>query len=197
MRLLHVITDLGDAALLLPASAAVLAYLLYIRSTRTASIWATTLALCVTLTVLGKLALYTCASDLYWTDLRSPSGHTSISVTFYGCCALMMGVDKERWTRLLLAGAGAATAMAIAASRVLLGAHTITDVIVGSAIGVFCVAWFASRYVTAPRSPLPWASAVVALALAAVLMHGRHWTIEATIAHVVQILHAHVASFCA
>jgi membrane-associated phospholipid phosphatase len=195
-HLMHLITDFGDAALLVPASAMLLAYLLYVRSPRTAGLWAATLVLCACLTIFAKLALYTCASELSLADLRSPSGHTSISVTFYGCCALMMSVDKERWQRLLLLVGGGVVAVAIAVSRVLLEAHTITDVVAGFAIGAFCVAWFASRYFARPVSPLPWELAVMTLGVVALVVHGSHWPVEAAIAHVARLLHANM-SFCA
>ena len=195
-HLVHLITDFGDAALLVPASGMVLAYLLYVRSARTAGIWAVTLVLCACLTIFAKLALYTCGAELALTDLRSPSGHTSISVTFYGCCALMMSVDKERQARLLLLAGGAVIAVAIAVSRVLLEAHTVADVVAGFAIGAFCVAWFASRYFARPASPLPWELALAALGILIVLAHGSHWTVEAAIAHVARLLHANML-FCA
>lgn len=195
-HLVHLITDFGDAALLVPASAMLLAYLLYVRSARTAGIWAVTLALCACLTVFAKLALYTCGSEFSFADLRSPSGHTSVSVTFYGCCALMMSADKERSTRLLLIAGSAIIAVAIAMSRVVLEAHTVADVVAGFSIGAFCVAWFASRYFTEPSSPLPWELAAAALAVVALAAHGSHWTVEATLAHVARLLHANMR-FCA
>jgi membrane-associated phospholipid phosphatase len=190
--LVHLVTDLGDAALIIPASAMLLAYLLYIRSTRTAAVWAATLALCAGLTFLAKLLLYTCGSDMPLADLHSPSGHTSVSVTFYGCCALMMSTDKERWTRLLLLAGGAAIGVAVAASRVVLEAHTVTDVVVGFTIGAFCVLWFATRYFAKPGSPLPWELAALAISIVILVMHGSHWTVEHAIAHIAALLHANM-----
>jgi membrane-associated phospholipid phosphatase len=76
-------------------------------------------------TIFAKLALYTCGSNISLVELRSPSGHTSISVTFYGCSALMLSADKERRTRLLFVLGSGFIAVAIALSRVLLEAHTI------------------------------------------------------------------------
>lgn len=194
IHLVHAITDLGDAAVLIPASAMLVAYLLYVRSTRTAGIWVATLVLCAGLTIFAKLALYTCGTVA---DLRSPSGHTSVSVTFYGCCALMMGADKERWNRLLLVLGGTLIAAAIAMSRVLLHAHSIGEVVAGFIIGAFCVAWFALGQFAQPSSPrLRWEPALVMLALVAVAMHGRHWSVEAAIVHLAHLLHADMR-FCA
>jgi membrane-associated phospholipid phosphatase len=192
MHLVHLVTNLGDSALLVPASAVLLAYLLYVRSGRTAGIWATTLVLCACLTIVAKLALYTCGAELSLADLRSPSGHTSLSVTFYGCCALMVGADKDPSIRWLLVLGSVATALAIAVSRVLLQAHTIGDVAAGFAIGVLCVAWFSSLYFARPASPMRWELALVTFSLVALLMYGRHWTLEGAIAHFARLLHANM-----
>ena len=195
-HLVHLITDLGDSALLLPASALLLAYLLYLRSTRTARIWAMTLILCAFLTILAKIAVYTCGTNFTLADLHSPSGHTSVSVTFYGCCALMVSADRTRWIRVMAILGSVALAFAIAVSRVLLQAHTVSDVIAGFVIGVVCVAWFATRYLAQPPALLPWGPAIVALGLVALTMHNHHWTVEHVIAQVAQLLHADVR-FCA
>jgi membrane-associated phospholipid phosphatase len=191
-RLVQLTTDLGDSAVLVPASAMLLAYLLYIRSTRTAGIWAATLVLCACLTVFAKLALYTCDTGLSFPDLRSPSGHTSLSVTFYGCSALMIGADKEASARWLIVLGSFVTAAAIAVSRVLLEAHTISDVAVGFMIGAFCVACFSSLYFARPPSPMRWELALAVLGIVALLMDGRHWNFEGVIAHVARLLHANM-----
>jgi membrane-associated phospholipid phosphatase len=192
MHLVHLVTNLGDSALLVPASAVLLAYLLYIRSGRTAGIWATTLVLCACLTIVAKLALYTCGAEPSLADLRSPSGHTSLSVTFYGCCALMAGADKDPSMRWLLLFGSVATTVAIAISRVVLQAHTIGDVAAGFAIGLLCVAWFSSLYFARPPSPMRWELALVTFSLIALLMYGRHWTLEGAIAQLARLLHANM-----
>jgi membrane-associated phospholipid phosphatase len=192
MHLVHLITDLGDSALLVPASAVLLAYFVYIRSGRTAGIWATTLVLCACLTIIAKLALYTCGAELSLADLRSPSGHTSLSVTFYGCCALMVGADKDPSARWLLVLTSVAVAGAIAMSRVVLEAHTIGDVAAGFAIGLLCIAWFSSFYFARPPAPMRWELALVTFGLVALLMYGRHWTLEGAIAQLARLLHANM-----
>lgn len=194
-HLVDFVTDLGDSALLVPASAILLAYLLYVRLTRTAVIWASTLALCACLTVLVKLAVYACGADFSLADLHSPSGHTSISVTFYGCCGLMMSTDKDRWSRMALVAGSAAIAVAVATSRVVLEVHTIADVIAGFLIGTLCVAWFESRYLRQPGLSLPWQPMLAALCLVALAMHGRHWNVEGVIAHIARLLQASLP-FC-
>jgi undecaprenyl-diphosphatase len=69
-----------------------------------------------------------------------PSGHTAGAAACYAAIALMMGRGRSRTTQAILAGAAVGIAIAVAASRVLLGVHWFTDVIGGLALGW---GWFA------------------------------------------------------
>jgi membrane-associated phospholipid phosphatase len=69
-----------------------------------------------------------------------PSGHSATAAAFYATAALLLGRWRGRRTRALLAGLAAGIAVAVAASRVLLDVHWLSDVIAGLALGW---AWFA------------------------------------------------------
>ncbi len=64
-----------------------------------------------------------------------PSGHTASSAATYAAIALVVGRRRSRRTRAILAGIAGGITVAVAASRVLLGAHWLTDVIAGAALG--------------------------------------------------------------
>jgi membrane-associated phospholipid phosphatase len=70
-----------------------------------------------------------------------PSGHSSTAAAFWAAAALVVG----RWCgprlRAVLIGVAVGTAVGVAASRVLLDVHWLTDVIAGLALGW---AWFAA-----------------------------------------------------
>ena len=183
------ITGLGDAALLLPAAALVLLYLLQTRSWRAATGWVAALTLCAGLTVVAKMMFHACGERLPALDIRSPSGHTSLSTTFYGCGALILCAN-EGWDRRLaplLASLG--LILAITASRVALHAHTIEEAGAGLAIGLVCVAFFAASYlpraIDLPYWPIPLA-AILAFAL---LTHGRHLSAEGLLDRMADRLH--------
>jgi membrane-associated phospholipid phosphatase len=69
-----------------------------------------------------------------------PSGHSATAAAFYATAALLLGRWRGRPTRAMLTGLAAGVAVAVAATRVLLDVHWLTDVIGGLALGW---AWFA------------------------------------------------------
>jgi membrane-associated phospholipid phosphatase len=132
--LLSFITNLGDAGLLLPASAAVILALWLGGDRRTAAVLASCLALTVGLTVAAKLAFMTCAA----TDgeIHSPSGHASLATTFFLALAMIGVRMRNRFAGGLFAVACAAAVLLIAASRVALGMHTLAETLAGIVIGL-------------------------------------------------------------
>jgi len=70
-----------------------------------------------------------------------PSGHATAAAATYSAIALLLSRRRSPGTRSLLAGGAVGIAVAVAASRVLLGVHWLTDVMAGLALGW---AWFAA-----------------------------------------------------
>ena len=69
-----------------------------------------------------------------------PSGHTTGAAACFAAFALVLGRGRSRNVQSLLAAGAVFIAVAVAASRVLLGVHWLSDVIGGLALGW---AWFA------------------------------------------------------
>jgi membrane-associated phospholipid phosphatase len=69
-----------------------------------------------------------------------PSGHSSTAASFYAALALILARRRRARVRALLAGSAGAIAVAVAASRVLLDVHWLSDVVAGVMLGW---AWFA------------------------------------------------------
>lgn len=144
-RLLRVITQLGGAVVLVPVGLA-----LGIIESRRSRSWSS-LAF-VTVVFAGQLALaeaVKAAVSRVRPDLLRltgfagpsfPSGHATAAAAAFAAFALLIGRRRSRPVRSALAAAGVGMAVLVAASRVTLGVHWLTDVMAGLALGW---TWFA------------------------------------------------------
>jgi membrane-associated phospholipid phosphatase len=64
-----------------------------------------------------------------------PSGHTMAAAAAWSAVALVLGRDRPRLARAMLAAGAALIAVSVATSRALLGVHWLSDVIAGLFIG--------------------------------------------------------------
>ena len=81
-----------------------------------------------------------------------PSGHSATAAAFYAAVALVLARRRSPRARSLLAGAAVAVAIGVAASRVLLGVHWLSDVVAGLAFGwgwfAVCAIAFGGRFLS-------------------------------------------------
>jgi membrane-associated phospholipid phosphatase len=164
------LTNLGDAAVVLPVAALILLWLLDLAGQRIALLWCCALLVAGGGTALLKIYIDACTIPV--AGLDSPSGHTGMSTLVYGGLALMIGAETASWRRLAVGAAGVVLVAAIALSRVVLGAHDVIEVVVGLLIGGTALALFARGYVGVPIEgarriwPLVIATSILAVALA-------------------------------
>jgi membrane-associated phospholipid phosphatase len=142
---LDVVTSLGSGNVLFPLVTAVAVFELVRRPNR----WLPVFALAVGV---GQALLSNTIKDLVErvrpavTPVAStlgpafPSGHTTGAAACFAALALLLGRGRSRTTQAVLAGTAVFVALAVAASRVLLGVHWLTDTIGGLALGW---GWFA------------------------------------------------------
>ncbi|HWI23151.1 MAG TPA: phosphatase PAP2 family protein [Baekduia sp.] len=144
--------DILDAVTRLGATSTVVVLavvLLVVETRRTRSPW---IAPFLVLVIAGNAILYTTIKDLV-DRLRPalnpiaetlgpsyPSGHSATAAAFFAAAALLLGRGRGQQARAILAGVAAGVAVAVAATRVLLDVHWLSDVIGGLALGW---AWFA------------------------------------------------------
>jgi undecaprenyl-diphosphatase len=84
-----------------------------------------------------------------WDGPSFPSGHAAAAAAAWPAIALVLGRGYPRPLRALLAAGGALIAIAVAASRALLGVHWFTDIVAGVTLGygwfLICAVLFGGR----------------------------------------------------
>jgi membrane-associated phospholipid phosphatase len=176
--MMHALSSLGDAALLLPASLILLAYLGVSRQLAAAAIWGVALVACGIATIAAKLLFHTCGAALSDLDIVSPSGHASLASVFYGSLGILVASGRPRWQRAIFGISAVALLGLIGLSRVRTGAHSPEEVVLGLVIGGLCVALFAALHrkrVVPPVSPVPL---TLGFLVALAVLGGRHFTLE-------------------
>jgi membrane-associated phospholipid phosphatase len=175
MTFIETLTDFGDLAVLLPLAAVVTLWLLAVRQPLAVFGWLVAVGLCMGGTAVLKIYFFICPP---LTDLHSPSGHTSLSTLVYGALTLAVAAAFTGWRRWTVAGAGTVFIAGIGISRVLVQAHSIPEVVLGSILGLVALAVFAPQYW--PHRPTkPWLRPlVVTCALLMVLLNGQELRAE-------------------
>jgi membrane-associated phospholipid phosphatase len=169
------LTGFGDTAVLMPLAAVMLLWLLVMRSPRGAVWWAITVAFCVGMTALLKVSFCGCPPT---PDLHSPSGHTSLSTLVYGAMTLVTANETGGVRRIMAVSGGTGFILAIAASRLLLHAHSTAEVGVGLVIGTAALALFGLQYPRYRAKEMWLFPLFVACAALVTVLHGRELRAE-------------------
>ncbi|WP_020677583.1 bifunctional DedA family/phosphatase PAP2 family protein [Geopsychrobacter electrodiphilus] len=152
------LTELGDALVLFPLVLTVLAVLLFHRRFRDVWYWLAAVAGGVGLVQLFKWTLHRPRPIDIYSGVSSwgfPSGHSTMSVVFYGFLALLLArsfAPRWRWTPF---GAAIGVSLLIALSRIYLGAHWLSDVVGGMALGWSWVILLGIFYLRGAKTSVP------------------------------------------
>ena len=161
---MNFLTDFADEAVVLPLALAVGVALLVLGWRRGAMAWLVAVGGTLALVLVLKLAGWACGPPL----LRTPSGHAAAAAVVCGGLALIV-VRRDRPHRALLIAVLAAAV--VGSSRLLLGAHSLPEVLLGGAIGIAGASLLA-RLAGPPPQGLRarWVAAVAVAVL--VVFHG-------------------------
>ena len=139
------LSSFGDSTMLLPLSLLLTAMLWRSESARAAICLLTAVAVCGSVMVALKIAFLACG-ETWGVGILTPSGHASMSSMVYGAFAVVVSRKLGWRTRVgvgLLCGLLVAC---IAVSRVVLGVHSVDEVIVGLSVGLGALSIFALLY---------------------------------------------------
>jgi membrane-associated phospholipid phosphatase len=169
------LTDFADQAVILPLAAAVALALLAQGWRRGALVWVLAVAATLGTMLTLKLFFQACSPSLGLFDLRTPSGHTAAAAVVAGGLAGLL--LRRRGAALPLAVAIAAP---IGLTRLLLGAHTLPEVVVGSLVGLAGAAALL-RFAGPPPAGFNVRRVALVAVLVLVVLHGLHMPAEAHI----------------
>ena len=135
-RFFVAITELGDTTVSLAVSIAVLLYLLWQRSWRTAMYWTAAVAFAECAVAALKHTLARARPTAGLETYSFPSGHATLSLVVYGFLAYLLLRKQKRAIKI---GAGivlGALVGLVSLSRIYLGVHWFSDVLAGLALGL-------------------------------------------------------------
>jgi membrane-associated phospholipid phosphatase len=170
------LTDFADQAVILPLVVAVAVALAVQGWYRGALVWLLVVAGTFGATLVGKMVFLSCTPVFGPFDVQSPSGHVAAATVVAGGLAAML---TRRRASILPAAVLAAIMIGI--SRLVLGAHTLPEVILGALIGLTGAA--ALLRFAGPPPRLRIAPLIAVVVVVAVVFHGLHLPAEAAIRH--------------
>jgi undecaprenyl-diphosphatase len=147
------VTNLGDWPVVLAGTLALVGFFVYRRDRDHLGILLVTMAGAGILDTVLKLAFHRLRPDPFFgaipTTYSFPSGHSLISLCFYGLIAGMINFQlDERWQRALVWCVAGLLIGMIGLSRIYLGVHWTTDVVAGYAAALI---WMGAVAVMARR----------------------------------------------
>jgi len=183
---MRALTDFGDAAVVLPLSAVMLVWLLWLHPRGAAISWVVAVNFCIAGTALLKILLYVCSPI---SNLVSPSGHTSLSILIYGALVLVITAEMTGWQRATVLAGGTGLIVGIAGSRLVLNVHSALEVGTGILIGTVALALFASRYLRLRSEGTSLLPLILPAVAVIALLHGHELRAEGFLHAISRYLH--------
>lgn len=142
------ITHFGNSALLLPA-ALVLALWLLMQHVPLALAWMLSFGTAVLLVLASKLAFMGWGIGSATLDFTGISGHATVATAVFTMGAWLQMADRTRRMQALAIAAGLSVGLLVSISRVVLNAHSVSEVVAGFALGASAaalpIAWATGR----------------------------------------------------
>lgn len=144
-------TSFGDQAVLLPVAAMTAVLLVASGERRAALWWCLAVGIALGSILFAKLLCIPCANHLTALHIRSPSGHVAATAAVYGGLVALLWRYRPLPITSLAVALVCCLVVAMAASRVVLGAHTVPETIVGAVLGLTAPAILSGKPALFPR----------------------------------------------
>jgi membrane-associated phospholipid phosphatase len=160
------LTKLADTVVTLPAATLCLLWLAYGNRWRLAVLWGALLGVGLLLVTITKLAFIGWGIGIHWLDFTGISGHVMRATAIAPVMFYLVTKDARPFVRYASVVAGMLFGMIIGVSRIMVHAHSWSEVFSGYLLGAL-ISWaFIRLLVRAPRLALPnWAIALGLLVL--------------------------------
>ncbi len=185
------ITRLGESGFLLPIGALLPIWFLVTKRFKAAIAWVLAFCIGVALVVASKLMFFGWGIGVRSVNFTGISGHTMLAASLFPVLAwLVIGPNHPR-IRAAAVALAVALALAVAVSRLQLGAHSLSEVIVGFVVGVAVAVAFISIARGRPPVTVPVSLVVVALLASGLAGAGRHAPSHKLIVNVALMISGH------
>jgi cation-transporting ATPase E/undecaprenyl-diphosphatase len=151
------LSELGDAAVVVPVVLVVLAWLIWHRLWRTALYWLAAVGGAEVIVKLVKLLLHRARPNPFAAGIEGfsfPSSHATLAMVAYGFLAFLLCEGQRHQTRVAILLTAVIAVTLIAASRLYLGVHWMSDVVAGMSLGLAWVAVLAITYSLQKHQPI-------------------------------------------
>ena len=179
LHLATFVTDFADQAVILPLTVVVAVALWVSGWKRGALIWTGVILLTLAFMLVLKVGFRACGHLFPGAELISPSGHAAAAGVLYGSIFAFLAERVFGKTILTLLSILITVAI-VGVSRVLLGAHTIPEVVAGAVVGGIA-AWLMVKNAGEPGRASPGVLVLLPLCAIIFLFHGVHLRAETSI----------------
>jgi membrane-associated phospholipid phosphatase len=177
------ITALGSVGVMAPVAIAVAAWLVVGYRWKYALAWLGLLGIASGMVALTKIAFIGWGIGVRNLDFTGISGHALMSTSVLPVALFVALLPARNWIRASGVVAGLLFGVMVGVSRVVLDAHSISEVVAGCALGAWVAlsfVWIAWRAEPGKLSPMPVAASLAAVVIA---LHGvpvptQHWITE-------------------
>src|ERR1700712_466309 len=166
------ITSVGSVGVMIPLAIAVAGWLALGYPWRYAVCWLVVLGSASGLVFFTKIAFMGWGVGVRDLDFTGISGHAMISSAVLPVALFVACLPGRQWIRALGVSVGLLVGVVVGVSRILLNAHSVSEVVTGCGLGAVTALLFVAYAWRAESGKLSPAPVAVSLAVVAVALHG-------------------------